>query len=454
MNKRPACYHGFSYTLCLMTERPIRPVTGPVSGSVRVPGSKSITNRALILAALARGTTRLTGALFADDTWHLVRCLQQLGVGVETDEARNTIVVHGAAGQTLNHTADLFVGNSGTTARFLLPMLAGATGTYRVDGVARMRQRPMGSLFTALRELGAEIEAQEQPNAFPIVMTTRGVDSGHVAIAGNETSQFVSGLLLAAPTYRGAKTTIDVIGTLQSVPYVRLTLGLVEAFGGRVEPQEDLRSFSMTGGQEYVSPGDFAIEPDASAASYFFAIAAATGGTVRIPGLTPDALQGDVRFVDILAEMGCRVASSGDGIEVSGPAQLTGVSVDMNAISDTAMTLAAIAPLASTPTTIRNVAHMRHKETDRVHAVVTELRRLGVTVDEHEDGMTVYPCSSFTPAAIETYDDHRIAMAFAVLGLRVDGVRILNPDCVAKTYPRYFEDFDTLTGAARAEKGL
>jgi 3-phosphoshikimate 1-carboxyvinyltransferase len=423
----------------------INPVEKPVTGTVRLPGSKSITNRALALAALADGTTTLTGALFADDTQRMVDCLRALGFVTETSEAAETMTVQGRGGVIPATTAELFVGNSGTTARFITPVVALGQGTFTIDGVPRMRERPMGDLLRALRELKVEAESLGANGCPPLRVKAKGLNGGTCTVRADTSSQFLSGLLLAAPCADGSETQVHLEGPILSAPYIEMTVALVRRFGGVIETSAQGRTFTVPGRQRYNAPGLFAVEPDASAASYFFAAAALTGGKVRIPGLGRDALQGDVAFVDVLEAMGCRVTRGEDFIEVAGAQGLKGVTVDMNAISDTVMTLAALAPFADGPTVIDNVAHIRHKETDRLQAVATELTRLGVRVDERADGITIYPATKITPATIHTYDDHRMAMAFALVGLRARGVVIADPGCVAKTFPDYFTRLEDLT---------
>ncbi|MDX1934356.1 MAG: 3-phosphoshikimate 1-carboxyvinyltransferase [Capsulimonadales bacterium] len=427
-----------------METRPILPTDRPLSGTIPVPGSKSITNRALVLAGLCAGTTTLTNALFADDTARMRDCLGALGVSVKSDAVAETMTVVGTAGRFPIADASLFVGNSGTTARFITPVAALATATIFLDGVARMRERPMGDLIHALHQLGVRVESVGANDCPPIRMEAGGLHGGECVIRSDASSQFLSGLLLAAPCADGEETIVRVEGPILSAPYLRITVEMVRAFGGRIEVSGDGRTYRIPGRQSYISPERYSIEPDASSASYFWAAAAMTAGRVRVPGIGRNALQGDAAFVDVLEAMGCDVVRGEDFIEVTGPDRLSGVTWDMNAISDTVMTLAAIAPFADGPTRIENVGHIRHKETDRLRAVATELRRLGVEVEERADGLTIYPTAVFRPATVETYDDHRMAMSFALIGLRVAGVAIADPDCVAKTFPDYFERLERL----------
>lgn len=425
----------------------VKPVERPIDATVKIPGSKSITNRALLIAGLAEGKSELTGALHSDDTAYMADSLNKLGIPVETDLEGERFVVQGGGGSFPAKRADLFVGNAGTAMRFLTAALPLGLGLYRIDGVPRMRQRPMAPLLTALRELGAKIQSEEDNGRAPIVVEANGLPGGVCTMDGSLSSQFFSAVLLAAPCARKG-VEIIVEGDLVSKPYMTMTAAVMRDFGAEVVVDDvNWKSFSVARGQHYRGR-DYAIEPDASNASYFFAAAAVTGGRVRVNGLGARSLQGDLGFVDVLAQMGAEVIIADDYVEVVGPknGELTGVTIDMNAISDTAQTLVAIAPLANGPTTITGIHHARLKETDRVAAVVNELRKLGQEVEERPDGLTITP-RPIRPAAINTYDDHRMAMSFAILGLRADGVRILDPACVAKTFPDFFERLAYLTGS-------
>jgi 3-phosphoshikimate 1-carboxyvinyltransferase len=413
----------------------LEPARGPVEAEVTLPGSKSYTNRALVLAALAVGTSTLRAALFSEDTAVMAESLRQLGIPVHGNAEQLTFTVEGKGGVIPATRAACFVGNSGTTARFLTALLALGHGEYLIDGVPRMRQRPIQPLLDALRQLGVDASSVDGNGCPPVLVRASGLAGGRVRLPGTLSSQYLSALLMVGPcTPQGLE--IEVEGDLVSKPYVELTVQAMQAFGARVEREDDHR-FVVPGGQGYRAR-DYTVEPDASAASYFFALAAVTGGRVRVRNLGSGSAQGDTRFVDVLEQMGCRITRSVNALTVEGPPRLRGVNVDMNAISDTVQTLAAIAPLASGPVVIRNVAHIRHKETDRIHALVTELRRLGVVVEEFPDGLAVYP-SLVRSGTVQTYDDHRMAMSFAVLGCRVPGIVIDNPGCVAKTFPDFFE---------------
>ena len=418
----------------------VLPVLGPVHGTIRPPGSKSITNRALVIAALARGDSRLTGVLDSQDTRVMLDSLQRLGLGLHHDPADSTVTIAGCAGAPPATSAGLWLENSGTSIRFLTALCCLGQGEYRLDGNTRMRERPLGDLIDALNQLGAHTRCELDNRCPPVVVSAQGLPGGLARVASGISSQYLSALLMAAPGAQ-QQVTLEVAGELVSEPYVDMTIGVMQAFGvevGRASP-----GVYAIAPQTYCGTA-YDIEPDASAASYFFALAAVTGGRVTVQGLSPNALQGDVKFADVLARMGCRVDAGPEGITVTG-GPLRGIEVDMNAISDTAQTLAAVAPFATGPTTIRNIAHVRHKETDRIAAVATELRRLGQQVDEFPDGLTIHP-APLTPATVATYDDHRMAMSFSLVGLRTPGVKIADPGCTRKTYPHYFDDLARLCG--------
>jgi 3-phosphoshikimate 1-carboxyvinyltransferase len=423
----------------------VQPVGAPIHGTVQPPGSKSLTNRALIVAALANGTSRLTGVLDSQDTRVMIESLRRLGLAVEQNTAANTVEIIGGGGTIPAAGADLWLENSGTSIRFLAALCPIGNGRFRLDGNARMRERPIGELVAGLRQLGADVQCERENECPPVVVRASGLPGGTARVGGSISSQYLSALLMAAPAAAGP-VTIEIAGPLVSEPYVEMTLAVMRAFG--VHQVASSPSVYRLLPQVYESR-EYAIEPDASAASYFFAAAAITGGEVTVRGLTRDALQGDVAFVDALAQMGCSVAPGPKGITVQG-GTLRGIDIDMNAISDTAQTLAAVAPFARGPTRIRNVAHIRQKQTDRIAAVATELRRIGQKVDEHPDGLTIHP-APILPATIDTYDDHRMAMSFALIGLRSPGIRIAHPECTGKTYPRFFEDLRRLCGGAASD---
>ncbi len=420
----------------------IEPVVTAPDATVTLPGSKSITNRALIIAALADGKTTLREALFSDDTRFMQESLNRLGIAVDADEDSSQFTITGASGKIPSTEASMFIGNSGTSARFLTALAGLGNGTYSIDGVERMRQRPISPLIDALSQLGVDARSETGNGCPPVTIRSNGITGGTVTMAGDTSSQYFTALLMIGPVTQDG-ITIDVEGDLVSKPYLDMTIATMGDFGATVR-HENYQQFTIPGGQSYTAR-DYSIEPDASAASYFFALAAVTGGRITVENLGTRSVQGDVEFVDVLEQMGCRVDRTEQQITVTGPEKLSGLTVDMNAISDTMPTLGAIAPLASGPVSIRNVEHVRHKETDRISAVAAELHRTGIEVDEHQDGVTIYPGKP-NPAIIETYQDHRMAMSFAVLGSVVPGITIDDPGCVAKTFPDFFTRLDQALG--------
>ena len=426
---------------------PIPQHSGPLDGRIRPPGSKSITNRALVCAALARGTSRLTGVLDSQDTRVMATGLATLGIGVDVDWPAGTATVSGCGGMIPAAEATLDCAASGTTMRFLAAVCGLGRGTYRLDGTARMRQRPIGDLVAALRDLGVDARAESPGDCPPVLIRSSGLRGGAATVAGGTSSQFASGLALAAPcTHQGMD--LAFAGTLVSLPYLAMTRRVMADFSGRCDVVDDRTWRIHPGGY---AGCDYEIEPDASAASYFFAAAAITGGRVRVDGLSRRSMQGDVAFCDALERMGCGVewhegddSGMGNAITVTGRA-VRGIDIDMNAISDTVPTLAIVAAFADRPTTIRNVAHIRDKETDRIGDLVRELRRLGASVEEHADGMTIAPVT-LHGGSVQTYDDHRMAMSLSLVGLRVPGVAIQDPGCVGKTFPGYWHCLGGLAG--------
>ena len=408
----------------------MRALSRPPDVTVTLPGSKSITNRALVCAALARQPSTLVGALIADDTEAMITCLRRLGTRVEVDGT--TIAV---TRRRWSEAATLDARLSGTTARFLLPVVATAPGTYRIDGAPPLQARPMGPALDALRSLGAHVTGDALP------VDVRGpVLGGTVEIPGDVSSQFLSGLLLAGAVMpRGLE--IELTTPLVSKPYVDLTIAVMEAFGSRVHPRPASGLHVPFSG--YVGQAGYEIEPDASAASYFFAAAAITGGRVTVEGLHADSAQGDVAFVRILERMGAHVTWEPNAITVRGTGTLRGVDADLRDISDTAQTLAVVAAFAESPVGLTGIGFIRKKETDRIGNTVRELERAGIHAEERPDGFVVHPGTP-TAARIETYDDHRMAMSFALLGLKASGIEIADPDCVAKTFPEFWSTFDLL----------
>ena len=419
----------------------IQPLDRPVNADISIPGSKSITNRVLLIAALSDGITRLKGALFSDDTRYMAQALKTLGVNVESDEATASVTVTGTGGNIPVSEADLFIGNSGTTARFLTAYLGLGKGTYTIDGTPPMRGRPIQDLLDGLEYLGVNAFSKMQNGCPPIVIEASGLQGGRTFMAGHHSSQYFTALLLAAP-YARQNVEIRVEGDLVSKPYIDITTEIMKDFGVEVI-NDNYNTFYIQAGQRY-QPQTYHIEPDASNASYFFAAAALTGGRVKILGLNAKSAQGDIQFANVLAQMGCTLHHHPDGIEIHGPDQLSGIDIDMNAMTDVVQTLCALAPFASRPVVVRNVAHMSIKETDRITALSTELQKLGVQVDTRPDGLTVYPTDRIRSAELDTYDDHRMAMSLSLIGLKTPGIVIKDPACVNKTFPEFFNVFDTL----------
>jgi 3-phosphoshikimate 1-carboxyvinyltransferase len=401
--------------------------------SVTPPGSKSITNRAVLCAALAPGRSRLTGVLFADDTRAMLGSAVALGAEVTIDQASGTVTITGVDPRGQNIPTAIDARQSGTTSRFILPAVALSPARSVVDGSPQLQARPFGPLLDALVTLGAKVESLGPKGYLPVAVTgpARG---GQVELPGHISSQFLSGLLMSGPLMPDGLD-VTLTSALVSVPYVRVTQAVMAAFGVQTD------GLSVTPASYRAS--EYAIEPDASAASYFFAAAAVTGGRVTVEGLGTASMQGDVAFADVLEKMGARVERSAYRTTVTGPAQLHGVDVDMADISDTAQTLAAVAVFADSPTRARGIGFIRRKETDRLGAIVTELRRAGIDAVEHDDGFTVNPGLP-VPTRFETYGDHRMAMSLSLLGLRVPGIEIADPKCVAKTYPNFFADLSRL----------
>jgi 3-phosphoshikimate 1-carboxyvinyltransferase len=417
----------------------IRPLDRPPDAVVTVPGSKSVTNRALVCAALASGTSVLTEVLVADDTEAMIGVLDAISIDVRLDRDRRTVTVVGCDGTIPAAEAEIDVRQSGTTARFVPALLALGQGSYRVTGHPQMLARPMDPTFDALRHLGVPVEELAGRGRYPATIRGGRVRGGILPLPGDVSSQFLSGLLLAAP-YLPDGLVIELTTRLVSRPYVELTRSVMAAFGVEVDAPD-----SST---YVVPPGRYrsarlTVEPDASAASYFFAAAAITGGRVRVAGLTVDAAQGDVAFVDALEQMGAAVDRRADGIEVTGTGTLRGGTFDFADISDTAQTLAAVAVFADETVRVTGIGFIRRKETDRIAAVVSELRRAGIDADEEPDGFVVHPGEP-RPTTVRTYDDHRMAMSFSLLGLRVPGIEIADPGCVSKTFPDFYDVLEAL----------
>ncbi len=418
----------------------------PSTGTVRVPGSKSLSNRALIVAALATGTSTIEGALVAEDSEVMIRALGALGIGVRAEA--DSLHVKGAGGRVPASSANLDLRLSGTSIRFLTALVALGEGRFHLDGNARMRQRPIQDLLDALRQLGVDARSDAGDGCPPVTLDAHGLAGGTATVQGDRSSQFLSALLMVAPYARGP-VTVAVAGVLQSKPFVDMTLDLMRSFGVEAE-RDEYRSFSLQ--PNVYRARNYQVEGDAMAAGYFWAAAAITGGRVRVANLGRDTRQGDARLAQVLADMGCSVRWEDSACVVQGPAdgRLRGGTFDLNDMPDQAQTLAVVGLFADRPVRIENVWNLRIKETDRLSALTTELRRLGAVVEEERDALTVHPLDQApqTPVAFETYGDHRMAMALAVIGARLPGIVIKDPGCVAKTYPRFFEDFFALQSGA------
>jgi 3-phosphoshikimate 1-carboxyvinyltransferase len=422
--------------------RAIEPIGRPLDATVTVPGSKSLTNRALVCAALASGTSMVEGALVADDTEAMMEALSRLGAGI-SEPASDRLAVTGTGGDLRAGPMDLDLRLSGTTSRFLLPLVALGSGRYRLDGRPPLRGRPMGPLLAGVEALGARVEPHGRAGHLPATVVAPGhLVGGQVDIPGDGSSQYASGLLLAAPYCRHGMR-VRVTTALVGRPFVEMTVAVMAVFGVAVGVEDSV--FTVPAGRYRGT--EYRVEPDASAASYLLAAAAICGGRVTVEGLGTDTLQGDARFADLLAAMGAGVERTATGTTVIGPAHLRGLGdVDLSAMPDMAQTLAAVAVFADGPTRVRGVGFIRGHETDRIAATVRELRRCGIGAREAPDGFVVHPGLP-QPARVTTYDDHRMAMSFALLGLRVPGIEIERPDCVAKTFPGYWDTLEMLRPA-------
>jgi 3-phosphoshikimate 1-carboxyvinyltransferase len=415
-------------------------------GVVKLPGSKSISNRILLLAALAEGTTDIKSLLASDDTHVMLTALQKLGIRWVQHGESQDFTVTGTAGTLPVPSADLFMGNAGTAIRPLTAALAAIGGEYTVHGVARMHERPIGDLVDALNAAGANIDYTGNPGFPPLHIHRGHLRPRHMQVRGNVSSQFLTALLMASPLIaREQPLTIEVVGDLISKPYIEITLNLLARFGIQVE-RDGWASFTIAAGQMYQSPGVIHVEGDASSASYFLAAGAIAGGPVRVEGVGQSSIQGDVRFVEALQQMGAEITLGDNWIEAKSNGGLKAIDADFNHIPDAAMTIAVAALYADGTSTLRNIASWRVKETDRLAAMATELRKLGALIEEGEDYLRVTPPTVLQPASIDTYDDHRMAMCFSLASLSGalrDGthVRINDPQCVAKTFPDYFDAF-------------
>ncbi len=434
------------------------------------PGSKSITNRALLIATLAEGETLLKGVLFSDDSRNFLNCVKDLGVDIEVDEVKKTVIVHGCDGQIPKSEAEIYVGSAGTAARFLAACLGISKGKYYLTSSAQMKKRPMAPLLNSLREIGCEITCDDGDESFPFTLKGRGVCKDEVSVNIDSSSQFLSALLISA-VLSDRSFAINVTGS-HGKAYIDMTLKMMESFGVRIE--KDGSRYLISGSERYKAPGDgagsgiYRIEPDASAAAYFYAMCPVLNIPVAVPGIKFDSLQGDVEFIRVLEKMGCKAleykkdAAFGKDIEDLIPGtdferlsegdiillppesgSYSGIDVDMSSFSDQAITLAAIAPFATSPTTIRGIGHIRLQESDRISAIVTELGKMGIKTENGEDRIKIYPGYP-QPSTVDTYDDHRMSMGFSLIGLRAEGIVIDNPGCCSKTFAEYFEVLDVI----------
>ncbi|MBR1649642.1 MAG: 3-phosphoshikimate 1-carboxyvinyltransferase [Lachnospiraceae bacterium] len=439
--------------------------------TAHAPGSKSITNRALLIATLAEGETLLKGVLFSDDSRNFLNCVKDLGVDIEVDEDKKTVIVHGCDGQIPKSEAEIYVGSAGTAARFLAACLGISKGKYYLTSSAQMKKRPMAPLLNSLREIGCEVTCDDGDESFPFTLKGRGVCKDEVSVNIDSSSQFLSALLISA-VLSDRSFAINVTGS-HGKAYIDMTLKMMESFGVRIKKEGS--RYLISGSERYKAPVDgagsgiYRIEPDASAAAYFYAMCPVLNIPVCVPGVRFDSLQGDVEFIRVLEKMGCRVyeykkdeAQGDKDIEdlVSGSdceqlrdgdiillppenGSYSGIDVDMSSFSDQAITLAAIAPFANSPTTIRGIGHIRLQESDRLSAIVTELGKMGIKTENGEDWIKIYPGDP-QPSIVDTYNDHRMAMGFSLIGLRAEGIVIDNPGCCSKTFAEYFDVLDEI----------
>ena len=411
---------------------------------VRVPGSKSITNRAMLLALLAQGPTLLKGALFSDDSRHFLQCVSNMGFPVQADEDACTIHITGFGGHIPEKEASLYVGSAGTAARFLTALLGVIPGTYHMDASPQMRKRPMAPLLRSLQDLGAQVSFHEQEGFFPFTISGHGFQTRELTVDIGKSSQFLSALLIAAACSK-EDVTIHTTGS-HGMSYIDITRRMMEQFG--VSSQcltltgQQTPSFRVPGAQSYQAHS-YQIEPDVSAACYFYAMAPLLGIDVMVEDVHLDSMQGDIQFLHFLEQMGCNLTDTPEGIVVHGPkdGHYHGITADMSACSDQAITMAALAPFAQGPTTITGIGHIRYQESDRIAAIATELTRLGIRCEERPDSITIWPGTP-SPATVTTYDDHRMAMGFSLIGLRADGMVIDDPGCCRKTFENYFQVLD------------
>jgi 3-phosphoshikimate 1-carboxyvinyltransferase len=413
-----------------------------INGEINIPGSKSISNRALLLATLAKGTTTLTNLLDSDDIRYMLASLKQLGIQYSLNDDKTVCVVEGNGGPLVSADAQsLFLGNAGTAMRPLCAALTLGQGEFTLTGEPRMEERPIGDLVDALRQLGADVTYLKNDGFPPLTINATGLNGGDVDIAGDLSSQFLTALLMVAPLTKDS-VNIKIKGELVSKPYIDITIALMKQFGVEVINHQYQR-FEIKSGQQYVSPGKVLVEGDASSASYFLAAGAIKGGEVKVTGVGRLSIQGDVKFADALAQMGAQI-EWGDDYIIARKSPLTAIEMDMNHIPDAAMTIATAALFAKGTTKLTNIYNWRIKETDRLAAMATELRKVGATVEEGHDYITITPPETLHTAAIDTYNDHRMAMCFSMMAFAECGITINDPDCTSKTFPDYFSQFARL----------
>ncbi|KTF18145.1 3-phosphoshikimate 1-carboxyvinyltransferase [Pseudoalteromonas sp. H105] len=413
-----------------------------VNGSVTLPGSKSLSNRILLLAALAKGTTVVENLLDSDDIRHMLGALKLLGVNVELNEDKTVATVQGVGGAFLTPSEPLFLGNAGTAYRPLTAVLAAVKGEYELIGEPRMEERPIGHLVDALQSLGGNVSYLKSKDYPPLKICGGEIAGGQVEIDGSISSQFLTALLMAAPLFNG-DTTISIKGTLVSKPYIDITLDVMARFGIQVS-HDDYQTFYVKGAQQYQAVERIMVEGDASSASYFVAAAAIAGGEIEIKGVGAKSVQGDIGFAKVMEQVGAKIDWYDERLVVR-KGQLNGVDIDANAIPDAAMTLATVALFAKGPTAIRNIYNWRVKETDRLHAMATELRKVGAEVVEGDDYIEITPPEHFNDVAVDTYDDHRIAMCFSMVAVGGKAITINDPKCTYKTFPTFFKVLESVS---------
>lgn len=429
----------------IMSQYEVKTINHPLDCTVDVPGSKSITNRALLMAALANGKSVLNGVLFSNDSRYFLTSLISLGYIIEVNEVENYVAINGHGADIPKKNATIDVGSAGTAARFLTAMLALSDGEYVINASEQMKKRPMLPLFEALTAMGAEFTFIEKNGHLPVKVKgaafNGAVPASEVDIDISESTQFLSALLMVAPMLENGLK-INITSKKTEGSYIKITTKMMHQFG--CDTLHEGSVYEIPAGQTYMAE-TYLIEPDVSAACYFYAAAALTGGHVLVKNVHSTSMQGDMKFLDVLKQMGCVIREEREGIYVTGPenGQYSGVDVDMNDFSDQTMTLAAIAPFAKTPTYIKNIGHIRLQESDRIHAIVTELTRVGIKVEEEQDAIRIHPGIPHA-ALIQTYDDHRMAMAFALIGLKCEGIVIDNCECCGKTFENYFSVLGSL----------